>query len=84
MRIRNTVSVSHPSYSPDLASGNFCLSPTVKEAVERAGITDEHQLFEELHIILRSVPEEELERVFEAWRERVQDGNQGDASRTHQ
>jgi hypothetical protein len=54
----------------------------VKEGLERAGITDEDQLFKELYRILRSIPGEELERVCEAWQERVQNVNQGDGGYT--
>jgi hypothetical protein len=50
----------------------------VKERLEHAGIIDEDQLFEEFHTILRPIPGEELERVLEVWRERVQDVNQID------
>jgi hypothetical protein len=45
---------------------------------EHAGITDEDQLFEEFHTILRSIPGEELESVFEAWQQPVQNVNQSD------
>jgi hypothetical protein len=72
------VSMPHSSYSPDLAPSDFDLFPTVKERLEHAGITDEDQLFEEFHTILRSVPGEELEGVFEAWPGRVRNVNQGD------
>jgi hypothetical protein len=46
---------------------NFYFSPTVKGVLEHADITDKDQLFEELHTILRLIPGEELERVFDAW-----------------
>jgi hypothetical protein len=51
---------------------------------EHAGITDEDQLFEEFHTILRSIPGEELESIFEAWQQPVQNVNQSDGSYTDQ
>jgi hypothetical protein len=52
--------------------------PAVEEKLEHIGIIDEDQLFEELHKILRVIPGEELETVFEAWRGRLRNVNQGD------
>jgi histone-lysine N-methyltransferase SETMAR len=78
MKTRDMASMQHPPYSPDLAPSDFCSFLTVKERLELAGITDEYQLFEELQIFMRLIPGEELERVFDAWRESVQDVNQGD------
>jgi hypothetical protein len=72
------VSMPYPPYSPDLATRDFYLLPTVKEKLEHAVITDDDQLFEELHRILRSIPGEGLERAFKAWRKRVPNVNQGD------
>jgi hypothetical protein len=66
--------------SPGLAPSDLYLFPTVKERLEYSDVTDEDQLFEELQTILRSVPGENLERVFEAWRGRFQNVNQGDGS----
>jgi hypothetical protein len=59
--------MSHSPYSPDLARSDFYLFLTVKERLEHSGVTDEDQLFEELYIILRLIPGEEMKRVFEAW-----------------
>jgi hypothetical protein len=72
------ISMPHPPYSPDPAPSDFYFFPTVKERLEQSGITDEDQLFKELHTILTSIPGEEMERAFEAWRERGQNVNQGD------
>jgi hypothetical protein len=66
MKTRDKVSMPHPPYSPDLAPGDFFLFPTVKERLEHVNITDEHQAFEELHTIRRSIPGEEMERIFDA------------------
>jgi hypothetical protein len=71
-------SMPHPPYSLDLAPGDFYLFLTAKEILEHADITDEGQLFEKLYTILRSIPGEEMERVCEAWQERVQNVSQGD------
>jgi hypothetical protein len=67
MKTRDMVSMPHPPRSPDRTPSHFHLFSSVKERVEHAGITDEDQLFEELHTILRSIPGEESERIFEAW-----------------
>jgi hypothetical protein len=67
MKTRDILSMPHTRYSPDLAPSDFYLFLTIKEGLKHAGITDEEQLFEKLHTILRSIPGEELERVFEAW-----------------
>jgi hypothetical protein len=64
---RDMVSMPGPPYSPDLAPSNFYLFHTVKEMLEHPSITDEDQLFNEVHIIMRSTPGKELERVCEAW-----------------
>jgi hypothetical protein len=77
MKTRNIASSPHPPNSPELAPSDFCLSPSVKERLEHAGITDKDKLFEELHTILRSIPGEELESDFQGWRERTQNVNQG-------
>jgi hypothetical protein len=71
MKTQDMVSVPHPPYAPDPAPGDLPLFPTDKERPERDGTTNEDQLFDEFHIILRLILVEELERVFEAWRERV-------------
>jgi hypothetical protein len=71
------VSMPHPLNSPDLAFSDFYLFPTVKERLEHTGATEENHLFEELRTLLRSIHEEELERVFEGWREGGQNVNQG-------
>jgi hypothetical protein len=78
MKTRDTISMPYPQHSPELAPANFYLFLTVKEGLEHADITDEDQLFEGPHTILRSIPGEGLERVSEAWREHVQNVNQGD------
>jgi hypothetical protein len=57
------------------AAERLLLISHYQKRLEHASITDEDQLFEECHTILRSIPGEELERVFEAWRERVQNVN---------
>jgi hypothetical protein len=54
MKTRDMASMPHPPYAPDSARGDFHLSPTVKEKLEHADTTDEDQLFEEIHTILRS------------------------------
>jgi hypothetical protein len=53
MKTRDMVSMPHSPYSPDLAPNDFYLSPTVKERLEYAEITDEDSISEELYTILR-------------------------------
>jgi hypothetical protein len=57
---------THRLHSPDLASSNFYLFPTVKEKLERIQVADEDQLFECLQEILRDIYQEELNGVFHA------------------
>jgi hypothetical protein len=78
MKTWDMVSMPHPPYSPGTVPIDFYLFPTVKERLKHASITDKDQLFEELQTILRLISGEELERVFEAARERVHNVNQGD------
>jgi hypothetical protein len=82
MKTRDMVSMPHPPYWPDLASHDLYLFPIVKERLDDTGITHEDPLFEELPTILRSIPGQELERVFEAWQECVQNVNQTDGGYT--
>jgi hypothetical protein len=44
--------MSYSPYSPDLASSDFYLSPTVKERLERIQVVDEDQFSECLQKIL--------------------------------
>jgi hypothetical protein len=83
MKTRDILSMPHPPHSRDPAASDFSLFSTVEERLEHASIIDEDQLFEEFHTILRSIAGEELERVFDAWRECVQNVNQGDGGNTH-
>jgi hypothetical protein len=66
-----------PPYSPDRVSSDFYLFPTVKEKLERTQVADEDQFFESLQAILRRIDREELDRVFQAWVQRVQEVNEG-------
>jgi hypothetical protein len=70
----------HPWYSPELASRDFYLFPTVKEKLERIQLADEDQFFECLHGVLRGLDQPELNTVFQAWVSRVQEisGSNGD------
>jgi histone-lysine N-methyltransferase SETMAR len=66
-----------PPYSPDLAPCDFYLFPTMKEKLERTQVADEDQFFESLEAILRGIDQEELNRVFQAWVERVRKVSEG-------
>jgi hypothetical protein len=74
------ISMPHPPYSQDSAPSDFYLFPTVNERFEYAGITNDKELFEELYTIVRAIPSDELESVFEAWLGHVRSVNQGDGS----
>jgi hypothetical protein len=63
----------YPPYSPNLASSNFYLFPTVKEKLERIQLADEDQFFECLQGVLRGLDQQELNRIFQAWVRRVQE-----------
>jgi hypothetical protein len=66
--------------SPDLASSDFYLFPTVKEKLERTQVADEDEIFELLRAILRRIDREELNRVFqsEVWGVQEASENNGD------
>jgi transposase len=66
-----------PPYSHDLASSDFYLFPTVKEKFERTQVADEDQFFESIQAILRGIDQEELNKVFQAWVQRVQEVSKG-------
>jgi hypothetical protein len=66
-----------PPYSPDLAPSDFYLFPTVKKKLERTQMADEDQFFESLEAILRGIDQEELNRVFQAWVERIRKVSEG-------
>jgi cell fate (sporulation/competence/biofilm development) regulator YlbF (YheA/YmcA/DUF963 family) len=69
--------MSYPLYSPDLASGDFYLFATVKEKLEWVRMTGEDRFFECMQEIVRSIDENELNRVFQAWMWQVQEVSQG-------
>jgi hypothetical protein len=69
--------IPQPLYSPGLASSNFYLFLTVKEKLERTQVADEDQFSASLQAILRGVDQEELNKVFQAWVERVQEISEG-------
>jgi hypothetical protein len=77
------VPMPHSSHSADLAPSDFSTFLTVKERPVHADVTDKDQLSEELRIILRSIPGEELERIFKAWLKRVQNINPGDGGQVN-
>jgi hypothetical protein len=64
-------------YLPDLALSDFYLFPTVKEKLERTQLADEDQFLESLQAILRDIDQDELNRVFQAWVQLVQEVNEG-------
>jgi hypothetical protein len=66
-----------PPYSSDLVPGDFYLFPTVKEKLERTHVADEDQFLKSLQVILRGIDREELNRVFQAWVQRVQEISEG-------
>jgi hypothetical protein len=51
-------------YSPNLASSDFFMFPTVKEKLEQIQVADEDQFFECLQEILRGSDQQELNSVF--------------------
>jgi hypothetical protein len=58
--------MQQPPYSPDLASSDFYLFPTMKEKIERTQVADEDEFFESLQVILNDIDREKLNRVFQA------------------
>jgi hypothetical protein len=45
----------------------------MKEKLERTQVADEDQFFESVQAILRGIDQEELNRIFQAWVQRVQE-----------
>jgi hypothetical protein len=66
-----------PLYSPDQAPSEFYLFSTVKEKLQHIVLRDEDQLFERLIEILAGLNHTELNQVFHAWKERVQQVSEG-------
>jgi hypothetical protein len=66
-----------PPYSSDLAPSDFYLFPTVKERLEQTQVAEEHHFFESLQGILMGIDQEELNMVFQAWVQRVQEISEG-------
>jgi hypothetical protein len=64
-------------YSPNLASSDLYLFSTIKERLERIHLAEEDQFFECLQGVLRSLDQQELNRVFQASVRRVQEVSEG-------
>jgi hypothetical protein len=62
-----------PPYSPELAPSDFYLFPTGKEKLERIQVADEEEFFESIQAILRGMDQGELNRVFQACVQQVQE-----------
>jgi hypothetical protein len=65
--------MSDQFYSPAVATSDLYLFSTVKEKLERIHLADEDQFFECLQGVLRSLDQQELNRVFQASVRRVQE-----------
>jgi hypothetical protein len=57
----------HPPFSPDLAPSDFYLFGRVKTALMGVTFEDDNQLFQDVMDVLRRIPRNELEAVFDAW-----------------
>jgi ATP-dependent RNA helicase DDX56/DBP9 len=66
-----------PPYSPGMAPSDFYLFLIVKEKLQHIALRDEDQLFECLIEILAGLDHTELNRVFHAWKDRVQQVSEG-------
>jgi hypothetical protein len=64
-------------YSPDLATCGLYLFSTVKEKLERIHLADEDQFFECPSGVVKSLDQQQLNRVFQAWVRRVQEVSEG-------
>jgi hypothetical protein len=66
-KICGVIPTPHRLHSPDLAPSHFDLSATVKkERPKQSGMTNDEELFDDLHTILRVIPGDEPENAFEA------------------
>jgi hypothetical protein len=61
---------SHPPYSPDLASSDFCLFDYIKQLVLGYEFTDRDSLLQRVSDILGGIEKVTLEGVFCNWMER--------------
>jgi hypothetical protein len=66
----------HPLYWSNLPSSDFYLFPTVKEKLERIQVRQEDQSFECLQEIVRDINHDELNGVFRAWMQLIQEISQ--------
>jgi hypothetical protein len=58
--------MTHPHYSPDVASSNFYLFLIIKEQLERIQVADEDQFLKCLQEMLKGLDQQELDSVFQA------------------
>jgi hypothetical protein len=61
----------HPPYSQDIAPSDFCLFGTVKQRLQTCEGRSFEELQENLHEILSSIGQYELEATMRAWMERL-------------
>jgi hypothetical protein len=71
IRQHNIIRVQHPPYSPDLASSDFCLFPTIKEKLKDIQKADEEDLFSRMQEMLNSISRKVLDKVFGTWINRL-------------
>jgi histone-lysine N-methyltransferase SETMAR len=63
----------HPPYSPDLAPCDFFLFGYLKQALIAKDYTSPEDLLSEVTEIIRAIPHELLSRVFQNWKERLEE-----------
>ena len=68
----NIPRVHHPSYSPDLAHCDFFLFGFLKSSLEGRIFKSDQELLTEVCVILESIPQSTLQRVYNEWVQRLQ------------
>jgi hypothetical protein len=68
---KSILKLNHPPYSPDLAPCDFWLFLKLKTALKGHRFSDITDIQGHATTILRSIPEEELQKCFEQWKHRL-------------
>jgi transposase len=80
MAEHNITQLKHPPYSPDLASSDFYMFPTIKERLTYIQMAKEEDLFYQLRELLNEILVRELSKVFDTWIKRPTAVTRGDGS----
>lgn len=65
------VLVSHPPYSPDIATCDFCFIPTDEENMKGKWFADVDDLKEKTQEAVNSIPAKEFQKCFQLWKIKI-------------